>query len=182
MRRRQLGLEMTTMGNDFELYRSSTSPGGARKASIAFSIAFTILANGAAFGGPIGQKDLVAFVPGQDGHHSRDWFFTNENQPGIMDTERAESQTNPIAVKKMSMPVSFTVVGCVKNGQFTSGLYSYQVELYNNGVRRPVSLAPYEGKTIQIDGFLSPGDHLTPHKFAIVDDKCRPDLHSSKFN
>jgi hypothetical protein len=177
-----MGLEMKTMGNDFELYRSSTSAGGAKKASIAFSIAFTILANGAVFGGPIGQKDLVAFVPGQDGHHSRGGFFSNEIQSSIMDTERADSQVNPNTVKKMSMPVSYTVVGCVKNGQFTSGLYTFQVELYNDGVRRPVSLTPYEGKTIQIDGFLSPGDHLTPHKFAIVDDKCRPDLHSSKFN
>jgi hypothetical protein len=182
MRRRQLGLEMTTLENDFNLYRSSTSAGGSRKASIAFSIAFTALANGAAFGAPIWQKDLGAFVPGQDGHHSRGGFFSNEIQSSIMDTERADSQANPNTVKKMSMPVSFTVVGCVKNGQFASGPYTFQVESYNDGVRLPASLAPYEGKTIQIDGLLSPGDHLTPHKFAIVDDKCRPDLHSSKFN
>ena len=177
-----MGLEMKPMGSDFKLYRSIAYAGDAKRASIAFSIVFTVLAKGAAFGGPIGQKDLGAFVPGPDGHHSRDGFLSNEIQSRIMDNQRADSQVNPNTVKKMSMPVSYTVVGCVKNGQFTSGSYTFQVESYNDGVRRPVSLTPYEGKTIQIDGFLSPGDHLTPHKFEIVDDKCRPDLHSSKFN
>jgi hypothetical protein len=141
-----------------------------------------MLANGTAFGIPIGQKCLGAFISGRSEHHHGAGFFFNENQLGIIDKDRADSQANLNKVKKMSMPVSYTVVGCVKKGQFASGSYTFQVELFSNGVRRPASLAPYEGKTIQIIGFLSPGDHLTPHKFTIVDDKCRPDLHSSKFN
>lgn len=175
-------LEITAMGNDPRLCGSSVCVEGAKGANIVLSIALTIFLTGAAFGSPIGQRDLDAFTSRHGGHHNSGGFFSNEIQSDVMDADGADSQTNPNKVKKMSMPASYTVVGCVKNGQFESGPYTFQVELYNDGVRRPASLAPYEGKTIQIDGFLSPGDHLTPHKFAIVDDKCRPDLHSSKFN
>ena len=62
----------------------------------------------------------------------------------------------------MSIPVQYTVVGCVTNGIFTSQQYSFQVESYIDGKFQVVSLDAYEGKTIQIDGFLSPGDHLIP--------------------
>jgi hypothetical protein len=81
----------------------------------------------------------------------------------------------------MSIPVQYIVVGCVKNGIFTSRQYSFQVESYIDGKFQAVMLDAYEGKTIQIDGFLSPGDRLTPYKITVINDKCRPDLHTSKF-
>jgi len=82
---------------------------------------------------------------------------------------------------KMSGPVSVTVVGCVKDGKFWSRQYTYQVESYIDGKWQAASLDVYEGKTIQIDGALSPSDRLTSSTFKIIDDECRPDLHSSKF-
>jgi hypothetical protein len=81
----------------------------------------------------------------------------------------------------MSAPVSYTVVGCVKDGKFWSQQYTYEVESYIDGKWQPASLGAYEGKTIQIDGALSPGDRLCAGTFTIISDKCRPRLHTSKF-
>jgi hypothetical protein len=80
----------------------------------------------------------------------------------------------------MSAPVSFTVVGCVQGGKFWSRQYTYQVESCVDGKWQAASLDAYEGKTIQIDGALSPGDRLSAGTFTIISDKCRPRLHSSK--
>jgi len=97
--------------------------------------------------------------------------------------ERARADENRDGVaEKVSLPVSFTVIGCVMNGQFTSESFSFSVVSYVNGVWQAASLGPYEGKTIRIDGMLSPGDRLSSSTFVIIDEKCRPDLHSSKFN
>jgi hypothetical protein len=90
-------------------------------------------------------------------------------------------RSNWARVEKVSLPYSFTVTGCVKDGSFTSGRSKFQVESNINGKSQPESLDPYEGKTIQIDGMLSPGDRLTAGTFTIIDDRCRPDLYSSKF-
>jgi hypothetical protein len=83
-------------------------------------------------------------------------------------------------VEKVSAPVSCTVVGCVQGGKFWSRQYSYQVGSYIDGKWQAASLDAYEGKTIQIDGALSPSDILTAFTFTIISDKCRPRLHSSK--
>jgi hypothetical protein len=81
-----------------------------------------------------------------------------------------------------SAPVSYTVTGCVQGGEFASGPYKYQVVSYVGEKYQPVSLAPYENKTVRIKGYLSPGDRLSAHTISIVDDKCRPELQTSKFN
>ena len=41
-----------------------------------------------------------------------------------------------------------------------------------------MGLALYEGKTIRIRGFITPGDYLFVKYLTVVDDKCRPELHS----
>jgi hypothetical protein len=81
----------------------------------------------------------------------------------------------------VSIPVSYTVIGCLKDGKFWSQQYSYQVETYIDGKQQTLSLDAYEGKTIRIDGALSPGDCLGANTITIIDHKCRPDLHASKF-
>lgn len=92
------------------------------------------------------------------------------------------SRSDKSLVEKTSLPASFTVTGCVKDGTFTSGRFSYQVRSYVNGQWQPAALGRYEGKTVRIDGMLAPGDRLGASTFVIVDEKCRLDLHGSKFN
>lgn len=94
--RRPMQLEMAAKGSDSDLHRSSTCAGGAKRAYVAF----TILANGTAFGSPIGQKDLGAFISGHGEHHHGAGFFSNEIQSVIMDADGADSRTNPNKVKK----------------------------------------------------------------------------------
>ena len=83
---------------------------------------------------------------------------------------------------RASLPVSFTVTGCVREGVFVSRQYKFNFGSHDDDVGwRPKSLLSYEGKTIRIDGMLMPGDCLNG-SITIVDEKCRPELHDSKFN
>jgi hypothetical protein len=83
---------------------------------------------------------------------------------------------------RASLPVSFTVTGCVREGVFISRQYKFNFGSHVEGVGwKPKSLLAYEGKTIRIDGMLMPGDYLNG-SITIVDETCRPELHDSKFN
>ena len=81
-----------------------------------------------------------------------------------------------------SLPVSFTVTGCVRDGVFVSEKYTFKYGSQVDGAGwRSKSLSAYEGKTIRIDGMLMPGDYLNG-SITLVDEACRPELHDSKFN
>jgi hypothetical protein len=85
-------------------------------------------------------------------------------------------------VARASLPVSFTVIGCVRAGVFVSEKYTFNFGSDVEGAGwRPKSLLAYEGKTIRIDGMLSPGDHLNG-SITLVDETCHRELHNSKFN
>lgn len=77
-----------------------------------------------------------------------------------------------------SLPVAYLVTGCVTAEKFTSGPYTYQVF---NEDREEMGLALYEGKTISIRGWLTPGDRLFVTNVTVVDDRCRPELQERSF-
>lgn len=76
-----------------------------------------------------------------------------------------------------SFPVPFEVVGCVKNGVFDSKGHIFPTTTESG----KAGLAVYEGNTIEITGFLSPGDRLSIDKVRIVAADCQQELHQSKF-
>jgi len=71
-----------------------------------------------------------------------------------------------------SQPVPRTITACVVGGAFTGSRYVYRVHVLAAGERRPVDLAPFEGMTLRIKGYLLPGDHLTLRSLEIVADTC----------
>ena len=73
-----------------------------------------------------------------------------------------------------SSPVPFEVVGCVKGGDFTSEGHIFRWE------SEKANLTSYEGKTIEITGFLSPGDRLSLGEVRIVAPDCQQTLQRSK--
>ncbi|KAA5595600.1 hypothetical protein [Blastochloris sulfoviridis] len=73
-----------------------------------------------------------------------------------------------------SAPVPYAVVGCVSNGSFQApGLVA-------DGTVLP-PIRAIEGKTIRIEGVLSPGDRFSARAVFIVDDRCREDLGQGYF-
>ena len=76
-----------------------------------------------------------------------------------------------------SRPVPFEVVGCVKDGHFTSKGHVYPTRTESE----KADLASHEGKTIEITGFLSPGDRLSVGEVRIVATDCQQALQRSKF-
>jgi len=73
-----------------------------------------------------------------------------------------------------SLPVPYAIVGCISVGRFHSG-----------GMVGPNLVSPeiraLEGRTIRIEGLLSPGDMFRSNAVFIVDDACRKDLHKRYF-
>jgi hypothetical protein len=171
-----------TKGSIVDPSRSGACVAGINLRKPGLLVALTILILvGIIFRSAADERGLIRFISEHGRNYNGDGFVYMQAQLTIRDTDRSHTQTNSNKPEKMSLPVAFTVIGCVKGGKFKSGLYSFEVELYNNGKWQAASLDPYEGKTIQIDGMLSPGDHLNASKFTIIDERCRLDLHSSKF-
>jgi len=73
-----------------------------------------------------------------------------------------------------SLPVEYAMVGCIKGNKFH--------------INRAVSpslvgfpIKKLDGKTIRIEGYLSPGDRFRAEALFIVDNVCREDLHKKYF-
>ncbi|NJL07642.1 MAG: hypothetical protein HC900_04785 [Methylacidiphilales bacterium] len=68
-----------------------------------------------------------------------------------------------------SLPVPYALVGCVSHGSFRApGLNA-------DGVVLP-PIKAIEGKTIRVEGRLSPGNRFSATAVFVVDDLCREDL------
>ena len=87
----------------------------------------------------------------------------------------------PARIAWSSAPVRYVATGCVTKGVFTSGPYTYRVQSKSGAEWRDASLASHEGKTVRLDGWLSPGDRLSMLSLTVVDDRCRPELHRRDF-
>jgi hypothetical protein len=75
------------------------------------------------------------------------------------------------AIAQASLPVPYAIVGCVQEGHFASaGAQRGEV-----GPR----LKWLDGKTIRVEGQLSPGDRFRATAIFVVDTRCRADLHRS---
>jgi hypothetical protein len=78
------------------------------------------------------------------------------------------------AIARGSLPVKYAMVGCIKESRF-----------YMSGAATPElvgsEIKSLEGKTIRVEGFLSPGDSFSAVSIFIVDDQCRNDLHKKYF-
>lgn len=71
-----------------------------------------------------------------------------------------------------SLPVPYAMVGCVSNGSFVvSG--ETRAEL--------PAIAAIEGKTIRVEGYLSPGDRFSATAVFVVDEVCREELSARYF-
>jgi hypothetical protein len=75
---------------------------------------------------------------------------------------------------RASLPVPFVFVGCITGGKFTK-----------EGRTGPNLVSPellrLEGKTVRIEGWLSPGDFFKAQAVFVVDEQCRADLHKHYF-
>lgn len=74
-----------------------------------------------------------------------------------------------------SLPVPYAIVGCIKEGKFQSEGKRVGSTLISPATR---ALA---GKTVRVEGFLSPGDRFQATAVFIVDQRCRKDLQRSYF-
>ena len=73
-----------------------------------------------------------------------------------------------------SLPVPYAIVGCVAKGVFRSQGFA------DRNLSHPASKA-IEGKTVRVEGRLSPGDRFRATAVYIVDARCRPELHKRYF-
>lgn len=73
-----------------------------------------------------------------------------------------------------SLPVPYAVVGCVMKGQF------YSRNMRSARLIHPSTKA-IEGKTVRIEGRLSPGNRFRATAVFIVADTCREELHTAYF-
>lgn len=73
-----------------------------------------------------------------------------------------------------SLPVPYAVVGCILNGTFKSN------GLTSNSLVDP-AIKALEGKTIRVEGYLSPGDRFSAASVFIVDERCREDFFKRYF-
>jgi hypothetical protein len=76
-----------------------------------------------------------------------------------------------------SLPVRFEVVGCVQAGEFISEGHKYPIQSESE----KAALKAHEGKTVEISGFLNPGDRLSVGKLVVVASNCKLEAHRSKF-
>lgn len=65
-----------------------------------------------------------------------------------------------LTAAQASRPVHRKSTGCVLNGRVYT-IYDSQT-VYRYTLSRPMSLRRYEGKLIELDGTLLPGDRFTP--------------------
>jgi hypothetical protein len=73
-----------------------------------------------------------------------------------------------------SLAVQYAMVGCIKGNKFHM----------SGGVTPSLVGAPIktlDGKTIRIEGYLSPGDSFQADALFIIDEVCREDLHQKYF-
>jgi hypothetical protein len=73
-----------------------------------------------------------------------------------------------------SLPVGYAIVGCVKGDKFYSG-GSVSPSLAGSPIKA------LDGKTVRIEGYLSPGDRFQAGALFIVDEECREELHKRYF-
>jgi hypothetical protein len=73
-----------------------------------------------------------------------------------------------------SMPVEYAMVGCIKDGKF-------QLRSASGPRMDDPAIAALEGKTVRVEGLLSPGDGFHANAILVVDDACREDLHKTYF-
>jgi hypothetical protein len=73
-----------------------------------------------------------------------------------------------------SLPVPYAVVGCISNGVFQSR------GLAGGRLVHP-AIKAIEGKTVRVEGFLSPGDRFQATAVFVIDESCREDLHKRYF-
>lgn len=77
-------------------------------------------------------------------------------------------------IARGSLPVEYAMVGCIKGGKF-----------YINEAATPTlagsEINALEGKTIRVEGYLSPGDRFDAISLFVVDDQCRSNLHKTYF-
>ena len=73
-----------------------------------------------------------------------------------------------------SLPVAWAIVGCIKEGKF-----------WFRGAAGPAMSDPalnqLEGRTVRVEGYLSPGDLFSANAVFVVDDQCRDDMHKTYF-
>ena len=79
---------------------------------------------------------------------------------------------------RADLPVPVEVVGCVKDGEFTSQNFTFSVSVPTEA--KKADLSAYEGKTIEIAGYLSPGDRLSIGKVRVVAAGCQKELQRDK--
>jgi len=77
-------------------------------------------------------------------------------------------------VAQASLPVPYAVVGCVVHGVFQSRGFA------DHKLVHPAIMA-IEGKTIRVEGLLSPGDRFRATAIFVIDERCREDLHKRYF-
>lgn len=77
----------------------------------------------------------------------------------------------PIA--EASQPVPRAVTGCVIQGTFTDGQYSYKVRSRSGDRIVEMNLTRWEGRKIRIRGSLLPGDILIAGSIRVISPDCR---------
>jgi hypothetical protein len=73
-----------------------------------------------------------------------------------------------------SLPVPYAIVGCIEGGSFRSQGFAGRSLV-------SAELKALEGKTIRIEGLLSPGDAFVASALYIVHEQCRAYLHRRYF-
>jgi hypothetical protein len=73
-----------------------------------------------------------------------------------------------------SLPVPYAVVGCISNGVFQSR------GLAGGRLVHP-AIKAIEGRTLRVEGHLSPGDRFRATAVFVIDELCREDLHKRYF-
>ncbi len=77
-----------------------------------------------------------------------------------------------IGAAEASRPVPRTVTGCVIQGTFTDGRYTYKVRTPGGQSLIDTDLTRYEGMRIRIQGSLLPGDVLIQRRIRILSTSC----------
>ncbi|MEZ5844260.1 MAG: hypothetical protein R3D27_11095 [Hyphomicrobiaceae bacterium] len=77
-----------------------------------------------------------------------------------------------------SMPVPVTAIGCYSGNMLESGKSRLRLVDRN---QRPMPAGTLAGKTVSVEGMLTPDGRLTVVELTVVDDRCRRKLHSFEF-
>jgi hypothetical protein len=73
---------------------------------------------------------------------------------------------------RADFPVGYAMVGCIKDGKF-------RLQGASGPAMDDPAVKALEGKTVRVEGYLSPGDRFHANAVLVVDDQCRDDLHKS---